>query len=112
MLRVGRIQRHPLVPRAGEEGEVARVVHLRQQGLVEGVGCLDRPERAALQLGQHVIDAVGRLEAGHQLAAEHLEAALVQGVAVVEDRAHAVFSRSELNPDRCAPTAHAGRRAA
>mgnify|MGYP006183647749 CR=1 FL=1 len=45
------------------------------------LGRLQRPQRAALQLGEHVVQAVGHLVAGHQAPAVHL---LPAGVLVVK----------------------------
>jgi hypothetical protein len=86
--RVGRVERHPLVPRMRDEVQVARRMHLGQQRLVEGIGRLQRAEAAALQLMLHMVDARGHLEARHELAAEHLDFALVKRVLVVVDGEH------------------------
>ena len=83
---MGRVQRHPFVPRAAQEVEVTRRVHLRQQGVVQRVRLLYRSAPATLtQLGQHMVDPLGHLDTRHQLATEHFHATVVQGVEVVVD---------------------------
>ncbi len=87
-LRVRRVHGHPLVPGAGQELRVACAVHAGdgsvQRGVVHGRG-FQRPERAALQFGQHEVQPRRHFVAGDQTAAEHFLLSLVQGmVGVVE----------------------------
>ncbi len=63
-------------------------MHLGQQRFVEGIGQLQRAEAAALQFMLHMVDTGRHLEAGHQLATEHFDFALVQCVLVVVDGEH------------------------
>jgi hypothetical protein len=58
-------------------------VHARQQRVIEGVRVQHRPQVTPLQLQQHLIGARRHFKARHQLAAKHLQPALVQGVVAV-----------------------------
>ena len=87
---VGRIQRHPVVPGALEEAQVARRVDACEQR-VEAFMRLRRfepAEAAPLQFRQHVVEPRRHFVAGHQAAAEHLLAAGVAGMVRVVDDEH------------------------
>ena len=90
-LRVAGVQRQPLVPGAGQKRQIARAVHARQQRVIKRQRVQQRPQLAPLQLQQHLVGAGGHLKARHQLAAEHLQAALVQGVVAVVVGDHGRF---------------------
>ncbi|MDT4849793.1 hypothetical protein FQZ97_839230 [compost metagenome] len=83
---VGRVERDPFLPGAGEEIHVARRMHALDQGDVRRRWGAQVPDAALPQRLQHVLQARWCFVAGDQLAAEHLLPAgmfLVDGV--VED---------------------------
>ncbi len=63
-------------------------MHLGEQRLIERIGHLQRTQGSTLQFMLHMVDAGRHLEARHQLAAEHLDFALVKCVLVVVDGEH------------------------
>ena len=90
-LGVADVERDPFVPGVLDEVQVPRVVDLRERGIecvVVTRWRAQRRQRAALQLGQHMIEPLRCFVARHEPAAEHLVAALVQVVIGVVDRQH------------------------
>ncbi len=87
---MGRVERDPFVPGAGQEAQVGRRVD-RGQRRVESavVRQLQLAERTPAQFGQHLLEPVGHLVAVDQPTAEHLLPAVVQVVHRVVDDQHA-----------------------
>ena len=90
-LRVGGIQRDPFVPGAAQEIHVALRMNPGDGFLGNFGRRLDRSELARLQFAQHVVGTGRHFETRHELATEHLALALVQRVAVVEEREHPII---------------------
>ena len=86
--RIGRVQRHPIVPGPSQKCQIVRRMHAGRCG-VHIRRCIRRqqlPHRAALQFIEDIAQTVRHFVAIDQAAPEHFLAACVLGVVgVVED---------------------------